>query len=70
MNNDEIESMIQQFDNDIKAIKSELLKLCWYMRGGLGYNESHLLTYEERELIGKLIAENLETTKTSGLPFF
>lgn len=62
--------MIQQFDNDIKAIKSELLKLCWYMRGGLGYNESHLLTYEERELIGKLIAENLETTKTSGLPFF
>lgn len=40
------------------------------MRGGLGFSESHLLTPTEREVIGKIIAENLETTKNSGLPFF
>lgn len=40
------------------------------MRGGLTYNESFLLTPEEREIIGKIIEENLNTTKESGLPFF
>ena len=40
------------------------------MRGSLSYTESHLLTGEERELIGKLITENLETTKTTQMPFF
>jgi len=40
------------------------------MRGGLTYDQAHLLTPEEREFIGKIIEENLETTKESGLPFF
>ena len=40
------------------------------MRGGLSYAEAHLLTVEERSIIGKIIEDNLETTKTSGLPFF
>jgi hypothetical protein len=40
------------------------------MRGGIGYNESHLLTQEERTIISDIIKKNLETTKESGLPFF
>jgi len=40
------------------------------MRGGLDYNHAHLLTPEEREIIGKIVEEHLETTKESGLPFF
>lgn len=43
--------------------------MCWYMRG-LSYNEAMMMSYEERELIGEIIKENLETTKKSGLPFF
>lgn len=65
-----IEKLIEEFDRDIKAIKTELLKLCWFMRGGLSYNEAHNLTNEEREWIGKIIEENLSTTKETGLPFF
>ena len=65
-----IEDLVKEYERDAKAIKSELLKLCWYMRGSLSYTESHLLTGEERELIGKLITENLETTKTTQMPFF
>jgi hypothetical protein len=37
---------------------------------GLSYNEAMMMSYEERELIGEIIKENLETTKKSGLPFF
>ena len=65
-----IEKLVKDFEKDAKAIKDELLKLCWYMRGSLSYTEAHLLTGEEREAVGKLVSENLETTKTTQLPFF
>jgi len=65
-----IEELVKSYDKTAKAIKEELLKLSWYMRGGLDYNLSHLLTPEDREIIGKIVEEHLETTKESGLPFF
>jgi len=44
--------------------------MTWYMRGGLTYDQSMQLSQSERELVSKIIKENLETTKKSGLPFF
>jgi hypothetical protein len=40
------------------------------MRGGIGYNESMLLTVEDRKIINKIVQDNLETAKKSGMPFF
>jgi hypothetical protein len=40
------------------------------MRGSISYAQALMLTIEERTIIGKIIEENLETTKNSGLPFF
>jgi len=40
------------------------------MRGGLSYNDALLLSTDEREIIGKIIKEHMETTKESGMPFF
>ena len=57
-------------DKQSKALKEEILKLCWYMRGSLSYDEGMHLSYEDRSLMSKLIKENLETTKKSGMPFF
>lgn len=65
-----IEKLVKEYETDAKAIKDELLKLCWYMRGSLSYTEAHLLTGEEREAVGKLITENLQTTKDTQMPFF
>jgi hypothetical protein len=56
-------------DKDVRAVKKEVLKLCWYMRG-LSYSEGMSLSWEEREIVGEIIKENLETTKKTGLPFF
>jgi hypothetical protein len=40
------------------------------MRGSLTVEQAFQLDYESREIIQKLIEENLETTKSTGLPFF
>ena len=57
-------------DSETRGIRQELIKMCWYMRGGITYDEAMQLGALERELISKLIEENLETTKKSGMPFF
>ena len=57
-------------DQEAKKITAEVLKLCWYMRGGVTYSEAMNMSTAEREAVGKIIKENLETTKKSGLPFF
>ena len=56
-------------DKESREIKKDVLKMCWYMRG-LSYAEGMNLAADEREIIGEIIKENLETTKKSGLPFF
>jgi hypothetical protein len=56
-------------DKEAKAIKKDALKLCWYMRG-LSYSEAMNMSWEDREIVGEIIKENLETTKKTGLPFF
>jgi hypothetical protein len=57
-------------DQEAEGIRDEALKMCWYMRGGITYNEAMNLSHQEREIIGRIVKENLETTKKSGLPFF
>jgi len=70
LTHEEVIKYIESFDKESKAIKDEALHFCWYMRGGLTYNEAMMLGQEERNIISKIIKDNLETTKESGLPFF
>jgi hypothetical protein len=67
---EEIDRVVQRYDKDAKAIKEELFKMCWFMRGGLTYNEALHLSVEERQIIAKIVESNLETTKETGHPFF
>jgi len=53
-----------------KELRHELVKICWYMRGGMTYSEANALSPTEREIIANLVKDNLETTKKSGQPFF
>jgi hypothetical protein len=70
LTNEEIFSLLDQMEQESKAIKSEILSCCWFMRGGLAYSDAFDLSTEDRQLISKLVKENMETTKKSGLPFF
>lgn len=57
-------------DKEAANIKNEIIKMCWFMRGGITYNEAMNLSHSERVMISELIKDNLETTKKSGLPFY
>jgi len=57
-------------DKDCQTIRQDALKISWFMRGGITYDQTMALSIQERDLINELISENLETTKKSGLPFF
>ena len=40
------------------------------MRGGASYEDILDMSVDERQAIGKLIEDNLETTKNTKMPFF
>jgi hypothetical protein len=40
------------------------------MRGGMTIEEAYMIDASDRLIINKIIKENMETTKKSGLPFF
>lgn len=66
----EILKYVDDMENEARAVTKELLKLCWFMRGGVTLDEMYTTDRTQRELIGEIVGENLETTKTTRLPFF
>lgn len=67
---DAIEEYLEVLDKESRAIKEEALKMSWFMRGGLSYDDAMMLSQQEREIVGEIIKKNMETTKESGMPFF
>ena len=70
MDSDQISKMVDQMDKESNNIRQEAIKVAWYMRGGVSYNQALQLSVVERTTINELIKENLDTTKKTGLPFF
>jgi hypothetical protein len=62
--------MVDQMDKEANDMRQEAIKVAWYMRGGISYEQALQLSMSERTAISSLIKENLETTKKTGLPFF
>jgi hypothetical protein len=40
------------------------------MRGSISYEDGMLLSFTDREIIGKIIKDHMETTEKTRLPFF
>lgn len=57
-------------DQEAASIRKQALKMSWHMRGGATYEDVLNMSYSERSMISELIKDNLETTRTSRLPFF
>ena len=60
--------LVKEHDNEVAAIKHELYRLCWYMRGGLDYETAHYLGVEDRKIMATMIKENIETVKKTKMP--
>ena len=63
-------ALVSSYERQSRAIKDEILRFCWYMRGGINYSDAMFLSSDERKIISEIIKDNLETSKKSGLPFF
>ncbi len=70
LNEDAILKLVDDYERQSRAIKDEILRFCWYMRGGITYSDAILFSEQERQIISDIIKDNLETAKKSGMPFF
>jgi hypothetical protein len=70
LDSDGVAKYVDGMDEEINEIRAEALRMSWYMRGGLLYDQALHLSISERKLIGQIIKDNMETTKKSGMPFF
>jgi DNA polymerase III delta subunit len=64
------QKFFERYEEDTNKIKKSALQLSWYMRGGATYEDVLNMSSSDRDLISKLIDDNLETTKKTQLPFF
>jgi hypothetical protein len=69
LNLEGINQVVQEYDNESKALREELFKICWFMRG-VSFSEAFALTFEDRQIIAKIVEGNMEITKETGHPFF
>ena len=70
MGDSEIVAHLKDFDNQTKNLKLEIMKICWFMRGGMSWSEALNLSPDERAVAAQLVKDNMETAKKSGQPFF
>ena len=70
LNEPEIIALLNRYEKESKAIKRDTYKLMWYMRGSITTDEAFMLSNADKEIINKIIEENLETTEKTKLPFF
>jgi hypothetical protein len=61
---------LRDLEKEGKSMKHEILKICWFMRGGVTYQEALEMGFEDRKIIGDIVKDNLDTTKKTGQPFF
>jgi len=57
-------------EKETADIKENAIRMAWHMRGGATYEDILNMSTDERNAISKLMEDNYETTKKSGLPFF
>ena len=70
MGDSDIMKFLKDYENACKNLKLEIMKICWFMRGGMSWQEALHLSPDERTIVSSLVKENMETTKKSGQPFF
>lgn len=69
LDNDTIIKYIEQLEKQSKALSEEVVRICWWMRGSIGFEEAYMLSPLDKKHINKLIEENIEHTKKTKISF-
>ena len=68
MSPSEIEGYINQLDKECNAIRDDILRVTWYMRGGGNYDQAMQLSNQERIIVQKIIKDNFDFIKKTQMP--
>ena len=60
--------MIKKLDSEAETLKTELLRIVWYMRGGISLDQAYMLSQKDMEIISGIVKENIDNSKKSGMP--
>ncbi len=66
----DIVKYLKDYESQCKNLKLEILKICWFMRGGVTHMEAMNMGPQDRQIVAQLVKENLDTTKKTGRDFF
>lgn len=66
---EEVEEIIQNMEKDVKSLQKDLLRIVWYMRGGVSITEAQDMSNQERKIIADIIKENMDNTNRYKVPF-
>ena len=64
---EEVTEVLQEYASEARAIEQSLVRITWYMRGGVDIDQAYRMTYRQRKYAMKLIEENIERTSKSGI---
>lgn len=69
MSAEEIEEYLVRLETEIKDFKTELLRLSWYMRGGITFDQLLFqYSYDDRAAMYSVIKENIDMSKETNMP--
>ena len=54
--------MLEGMEKESRAIREEALRMTWWMRGGLSYEDALMLTTSEKEAMNEIIKDNKKKT--------
>lgn len=70
MSNDQIVKYLSDLEKEQDALREESLRICWWMRGSISYDESMMLSSKDRKIVQKIVKDNIEMSKKAGVPIF
>lgn len=70
MTTDQMEKFTNGMVKQADEIDHNAIRMSWYMRGGISYQDIMNMSYKQTEMINAVIDSNLETTKKTKMPFF
>lgn len=57
---EELQDLIESYENESKALKEQIAEICYFMQGGIEYNSAWGMSFEDREIIIKVINKRLK----------
>ena len=68
--NELIRKTFNKLNAEAKNIVSNIVELCWYMRGGIQYHDMLMMTYFERQTVQDFISKRMKQIEKHSFPVY